>query len=208
MSFILKSYQEWGLYDYLSVHLVKYFHKPLTYDILSDIIILTHCSRRWPVGNAKQMNEKAIALREQHALNPRPQAVTDETFTSGEGFFDPQDLVQVKYEMLRRVHKEGQSVTQATAAYGFSRPVFYQAKKALQKNGLPGLMPDYPGPRRAHKLTEEVADFLEQTLTVEPTLGGTRLARLVKERFDLSLNPRTFERWLARHKKKPDGKNP
>lgn len=157
---------------------------------------------------AKQMNEKTTALREQHALNPRPQAVTDEAFTSGEGFFDPQDLVQVKYEMLRRVHKEGQSVTQATAAYGFSRPVFYQAQKALQKNGLPGLMPDYPGPRQAHKLTEEVVDFLEQTLTVEPTLGGTRLARLVKERFDLSLNPRTIERWLARRKKKPAGKNP
>ena len=45
---------------------------------------------------------KLRSLREQGTLNPRPQAVTDDLFTASE-FFDPHDLVQVKYEMLRRV---------------------------------------------------------------------------------------------------------
>jgi hypothetical protein len=40
-------------------------------------------------------------------LNPSPERVTDELFQE---FFDPRDLVQVKYEMLRRVQTEGQPV--------------------------------------------------------------------------------------------------
>ncbi|MEW6275702.1 MAG: helix-turn-helix domain containing protein [Bacillota bacterium] len=151
---------------------------------------------------AKPIDEKLIALREHHALNPRPEAVTAEIFTAGDSFFDPRDLVQVKYEMLRQVHQEGRSVTQAAVAFGFSRPAFYQAQKALQKKGLPGLLPERPGPRRAHKLTPEVMDFLEQTLAADASLGATKLTRLVKERFGLLVHPRTIERGLARRQKK------
>src|SRR5579863_4307408 len=77
-----------------------------------------------PPGDAKLRS-----LREQGAVNPRPQTVTDDLFTASE-FFDPNDLVQVKYEMLRRVEKDGQSVTEAAVKFGFSRPSFYQAQCA------------------------------------------------------------------------------
>ena len=73
----------------------------------------------------------------------------DAAFTAGGPFFDPEDLVQVKYEMLRRVREEGAAVTQASAAFGFSRPSFYAAQAAFQEAGLPGLVPQRPGPRRA-----------------------------------------------------------
>ncbi len=63
--------------------------------------------------------EKRAALRRHHALNPRPQAVRDPAFTVGSPFFDPEDLVQVKYEMLRRVREEGERVSAASAAFGF-----------------------------------------------------------------------------------------
>jgi hypothetical protein len=52
---------------------------------------------------------KLITLQEHASLNPRPQAVTDPPFRNND-FFDPRDLVQVKYETLRRVRVEGRSV--------------------------------------------------------------------------------------------------
>src|SRR5437879_13550542 len=55
-------------------------------------------------------DEKADALRRQHALNPRAQTVSDSAFTSGNDFFDARDLVQVKYELLRRLSEDGATV--------------------------------------------------------------------------------------------------
>ena len=83
---------------------------------------------------------KLDSLRQQGTLNPRPQTVTDELFGSSE-FFDARDLVQVKYEMLRRVQKEGRSISAVAVAFGFSRPSFYQTRSAFEKGGLAGLVP-------------------------------------------------------------------
>ena len=82
---------------------------------------------------------KLGTLQQQGTLNPRPKAVRDELFLQDE-FFDTRDLVQVKYEMLRRVRTEGKSVTDAAANFGFSRPSFYQAQAAFEQNGLAGLV--------------------------------------------------------------------
>lgn len=145
---------------------------------------------------------KRAGLRASHALNLRPQAVTDPAFIAGHAFFDALDLVQVKYEMLRRVHSEGQSVTQAAAHFGFSRPSFYAAQRAWQQAGLPGLVPHRPGPRRAHKLTGEVLAFLEHASRSDPSLRVGQLTQLVQERFGLTVHPRSIERSLARQQKK------
>ena len=94
---------------------------------------------------------KAAALREARCLNPHPEQVTNEAFLA-EQFFDACDVVQVKYEMVRAVTVDGMPVTAAAAAFGYSRPSYYQAAAALAGSGLEGLVPDRPGPRRAHKL--------------------------------------------------------
>ena len=75
-------------------------------------------------------DDKASTLRRAHAFHPRSQTVTDAAFTSGNAFFDARDLVQVKYEMLRRVLVEGHPVSSTAAAFGFSRPSFYAARAA------------------------------------------------------------------------------
>ena len=106
---------------------------------------------------------KTRALRQEASLHPHPEQVTDELFSTQE-FFDARDLVQVKYEMLRRVQSEGQTVSQAAANFGFSRPSFYQAQAAFQQGGLPALMPQKRGPKQAHKLTAEVLGFLHHAL--------------------------------------------
>lgn len=143
-------------------------------------------------------DEKAAALRAAHALNLRAALVTDPAFTGGNPFFDPRDLVQIKYELLRRVHTEGQSVTQAVAAFGLSRPSFYAAQRAWQRAGLAGLVPQPLGPRRAHKLNEEVVQFLDECLLREPALAARALAARVADRFGLHVHPRSIERALAR----------
>ena len=146
-------------------------------------------------------DEKLAALRQYHALHRRPDKVTDMAFISGDPFFDARDLVQIKYEMLRRVHQESQSVTRAAAAFGFSRPVFYQAQAGFEKKGLPGLLPESPGPRRAHKLKGEVMDFIEQALAQEGSLTAGTLAEMVRGRFGLMVHPRSIGRALVRRKK-------
>jgi transposase len=149
---------------------------------------------------------KRAALRAYHALNPQPHAVTDPAFIAGPAFFDADDLVQVKYEMLRRVQVEGLSVSAAAARFGFSRPSFYAAQRAWQQEGLPGLLPQRPGPRHAHKLTPEVLAFLEQARAQDPSLRLGQLTHLVQQRFGLSVHPRSIERRLAQQqqKKRPE----
>ena len=51
------------------------------------------------------------------AAHPHPQTVADPLFHDS-AFFDPNDLVQVKYEMLRSVEKDGRAVAEAAEAFG------------------------------------------------------------------------------------------
>jgi len=153
---------------------------------------------------AKASLSKLQALRETGTLNPHPEKVTDPLFQEEE-FLDPHDLVQVKYEMLRRAQKEGTSILSAASAFGFSRPAFYQAQKLFEQEGLAGLLPQRRGPKQAHKLTGEVMEAVQQALAQDPALRAPALARLVKERFGLSVHPRSIERALSRQEKKLPG---
>lgn len=78
----------------------------------------------------KHGDQKLSSLRAHRALNPRPENVTDEAFRSGNSFFDCRDLVQVKYEMLRRVEVDRIPAKRAAAVFSFSRPSLYQAREA------------------------------------------------------------------------------
>jgi transposase len=144
---------------------------------------------------------KERALADQGVLNPKPESVSDERFRD-EGFFDARDLVQVKYEMVRRVRAEGATVTEAAETFGFSRPTFYQAQRALDEEGLPGLVPKRPGPKRAHKLTDEVMAFVDELRERGSGMNAQTLRQRLAERFGLSVHPRSIERALARREKK------
>ena len=144
---------------------------------------------------------KVRALRDSGTLNRRAEEVGDALFGDG-AFFDPRDLVQVKYEMVRRVGAEGASVTQAAAAFGFSRVAFYVARRRLGEEGLAGLLARPRGPKRAHKLSEEVMAFVEEALAEDGRLRAPALAERVRERFGLTVHPRSIERALARRRKR------
>jgi transposase len=144
---------------------------------------------------------KRQALRRHGILHAHPEQVSDPLFRQ-HAFFDPRDLLQVKYEMLRRVQVEGVSVTAAAAAFGFSRPAFYQAWAAYQRHGLPGLLPQRRGPRRAHKLSDAVVDFALRHRLDNPALRSAALCGLIQDAFGLTVHPRSLERALSRRQKK------
>ena len=153
------------------------------------------------MARSRQPDPKHDELERRGTLHPHPEHVADLLF-QGDAFFDARDAVQVKYEMLRRVQVDGRPVARAAADFGFSRPSFYKAQAAFGQAGLPGLLPARPGPRRAHKLSARVMDFVEQELVAEPRLGARELARRVREQFDVVVHPRSIERALARRQKK------
>ena len=149
------------------------------------------------MARKRKLDPKAAALVETRTLNPRPEAVRDEQFGSSE-FFDARDVVQVKYEMVRRVRVDGAPVTAAAAAFGFSRPSFYEAAAAVDREGLGGLVPAKPGPRGAHKLTDEVIVYAQQLREQDPGLGSAQLAAAIAAKFAIRVHPRSVERALAR----------
>jgi transposase len=144
---------------------------------------------------------KRKALRRQGTLNPRPDEVTHPLFQTND-FFDADDMIQVKYEMLRQVRVEQQPVTQAAKAFGFSRPSFYQAQLAFEQNGLSGLIPQKRGPRSGHKLTTEVMEFLNKARAKDLSLRTEDLVQIVKEEFGVVVHSRSIERQLLRQKKR------
>ena len=151
-----------------------------------------------PADRSKQ--DKQDALREHATLNPRPAGVTHALFATSE-FFDPHDLLQVKYEMLRLVSVDKRPISEAAKACGFSRPSFYQAQAAFEQHGLAGLIARKPGPHGGHKLTPAVMQFLTEARTTDPDVRADHLAASVRKRFRVQVHPRSIERLLR--KKKP-----
>ena len=142
---------------------------------------------------------KVVALRETRCLNPHPEAVIDERFISSD-FFDPRDLAQVKYEMVRAVREQDMPVTVAAAGFGLSRQSYYQAAAALERGGLPALAPAKPGPKGAHKLTDEVCTFAEDALAADPGLRVKDLPGPIERVFGVRVHARSIERALARRR--------
>ena len=149
----------------------------------------------------KTRETKRKALQRQGTLNPRPDEVTHPLFQAND-FFDADDVIQVKYEMLRQVRVEQQAITQSAEAFGFSRPSFYQAQLAFERNGLSGLIPQKRGPRSGHKLTTEVMGFLNKACAKDSSLGTDDLVQMVEKEFDVVVHPRSIERQLLRQKKR------
>jgi transposase len=139
---------------------------------------------------------RMAALLADGALNPSPEKVADPKFLGSE-FFDPRDIVQVKYEMLRRVLVEHASVTDASSEYGVSRPTYYEAKAHFDEAGVTGLVPKQRGPRGPHKLQGEVLAFVEKQHVVGEPIRARELVKTIREKFSVDVHPRTIERALS-----------
>jgi transposase len=146
-------------------------------------------------------NPKSDSLRQHATLNPHPERVHDPLFLT-HPFFDPRDLVQVRYELLHRVLVEAQPVGVTAAAFGFSRVTVHKLRKRFEAEGLAGLMPRLKGPQQPSKLSDEVLAFIWQTLKAEPDLRMAELPQRIYQRFGVSVHRRSITRALNREQKK------
>lgn len=150
---------------------------------------------------AKPSSPKFARLQTLGLLNPHPERVKAPWFQEG-SFFDPSDLLQVRYEMLRHAQQAGVSKVEAAELFGVSRPTFYHLESAFLREGFKGLLPRQRGPKEGHKLTGELMAFIESSQQEDPRPGARKLARRLQEERGVSVHPRSIERALARKKKR------
>lgn len=148
----------------------------------------------------KTNRDKTHELEVSGTFNSKYQCVLDELFQESD-FFDPQDLIQVKYEMLRRVRRDKWPVTRSADTFGFSRFAYYETAANFKARGLVGLLPKKKGPKRSHKLTGDILAFVDD-LVDEQGHSAEEVAEIVQHRFAIDVHPRSIGRALARWKKK------
>ena len=176
---------------------------PFTTPVIKGLTLLSvYVCNKTSMAKRPPDDPKVAALRAAGALHPRPQSVRDQAFVNDDDFFDSRDRVQVKYEMLRRHRVDGRPVSQVAETFGVSRQAFYVADQAFQEKGIPGLLPRSRGPRRNHKCTEEVLDFVERWHAGQDVRGRETPAEAVRRHFGITVHPRSLDRALARRKKK------
>ena len=144
--------------------------------------------------------QKVQALRSSGTLNPRPEKVHHPRFAEA-GFFDPHDLVQLKYETLRAVEVDGEPIARAAVEFGLSRPTIYEAQQSFEANGMEGLLPRKRGPKSPHKLTPQVRQYLQECVAAQPEIKAGELVQKVRQRFGVALHPRTVEKALRKAKR-------
>ena len=145
--------------------------------------------------------DKRDRLAARGGLHPHPEQVQDALFHESD-FFDPRDLAQVRYEMLRRHVVEGRPVTEIVRSFGVSRQLFYVVTRLFQQQGFWGLLPKKRGPQAASKCSEELLSYVDQRRAENPQYTLRQLIDEIEAKFDIHLHRRTLERGLARREKK------
>lgn len=148
------------------------------------------------MASLPHLDPKHSALQAYGAVHPRPEAVTDPLFATGD-FFDARDLVQVRYELARRVQVDHQPITHVATVFGVSRTTVYGTLAALQTGGLSGLLPQRRGPHGGYKLRAEIIAFITEARANDGRIPVSRLLDEVQERFGVTVHRRSIERLVA-----------
>ena len=102
------------------------------------------------------MDEARIKfLRKEGLLNPKPERVSYQLFNKLD-FFDPYDLPQVRYEMLRNARVDDSTVSKTCKLFGFSREYFYKLERKFMERGYVGLLGSPMGRRPLITLNQEL----------------------------------------------------
>ena len=139
----------------------------------------------------KLSEEKLCQLKQFKTLNIHPELVKDELFISNY-FFDPNDFMQVKYEMLRHIITDHWSIIKATTNFGISRPTCYKLNNNFQKYGLNALLTNKRGPKTNSKLTPEIIDFIKYQKEKQK-LTWNEIIKVIKNTFNVNLHLRTVQ---------------
>jgi transposase len=136
-------------------------------------------------------------LRSEGLLNPRAKRVAHSLFRTTE-FFDPLDLSQVRYEMLRCARGEGSPVAEACRLFGYSREYFYQLERDFEQRGLVALLAGPRGRRPLLALNQEIVNFIVHRKIENPKLSGEALRDEILRIYRVKCTSRTVNRVIDR----------
>ena len=150
------------------------------------------------------MASKRQSLERARLLYAHPEKVLSPLFERIE-FFDPNDKLQVKYEMLRSHEVEAVPINRAAKLFGYTRQGFYQVQHAFREQGMAGLLEKKRGRKGPVKCTAEIVAFLVREKQREPELSGRELAERVFEQYGVRMHRRTVEK-VVKNLNRPRGK--
>jgi transposase len=132
-------------------------------------------------------------LKKEGLLNPKPQRVSESLFETID-FFDPFDLPQVRYEMIRSARVEEIPVAQACKLFGFSREYFYKFERAFRERGYVAMLGSTVGRRPIIALNQEILTFIAQRKLEQSTISGEKLRQEIQRLYKVDCSRRTVER--------------
>ena len=128
---------------------------------------------------------KRAFLDKEGLLNPKPERVIHPLFQTLD-FFDPLDLPQVRYEMIRAARVENLTVTEACRLFGFSREYYYKLERSLMEKGYIALL---GAPRGRRPLIRKLHNL---NLTAED------IHQEIRRLYKVDCSQRTVERLLEK----------
>lgn len=132
-------------------------------------------------------------LSKEGIMNPKPERVSNPLFHTKD-FFDPFDLPQVQYEMLRIARVENYSVTEACRQFGFSREYFYRLERDFMERGYVSLLRSPMGRRPIIALNQEIVNFIAHRKIEDSSLSGEALRMEILRLYKIDCSRRTVER--------------
>jgi transposase len=132
-------------------------------------------------------------LEQEGLINPKPERVSHPLFETL-NFFDPLDLPQVRYEMIRAARVEKMSVAAACKLFGFSREYFYKLERAFMARGYVAMLGSTMGRRPIIALNQEIINFIAHRKIEEPGLSGEKVRQEIQTLYNVDCSRRTVER--------------
>ncbi len=142
-------------------------------------------------------NEKYEFLEKEGLLNQKPERISPSVFAEND-FFDPLDITQVRYEMLRSARIGKTSVAKACKLFGFSREYFYRLERNFMAHGLVSLLGSPKGRRPLIAVNQEVVNFIVHRRIDNPKLSGDDLRNDILRLYKINCSRRTVERVIER----------
>lgn len=141
--------------------------------------------------------EKIKFLEKEGLLNQKPDRISHSLFKTHE-FFDPLDILQVRYEMLRSAKIDSCSVAEVCRIFGFSREYYYKLGRMFSERGFVGLLGAPSGRRPLIALNQELVNFIIHKKLEEPKLSGDNICKQIKKIYHVKCSTRTVERTIEK----------
>jgi len=156
-------------------------------------------------------NYNKLVKRRQFKLSKKETLVSNGTYNKNymkvknkkfieESFYDPMDIIQVKYEMLKDALYGNRSIMEIANEFGFSRASFYKIKNEFDKKGISAFIHDKVGPKEPYKLKDNFKEYIDKYIQNNPGVSSNEIAINLNKDKEVNISKRTIERYRSRKK--------